>query len=354
MTRNFSIFCVLVIATGLRSQTLTVNNNAFIAGDVVVKQQVEYKDPLAFGHGILWDFSALSPINTEYKVKYFYPDSTDLTLYCGQEPTARFYYRLRNDSLFATGFENSTSIMKYSKPELKLKFPMNYGDTLYSVFEGNGQYGRRVPMYVKGFTRVKYDADGTLFLPDFPNGVPAFRTHTLRYYTQATRNKIKMKIDTYSWYVAGTRYPVFESVKTSVITVTTFDNGSEQQKDTAIFQTSFYYPPNEQTGTGSGNGQNTDGQNQVLTGINAVFTEATYLPNPVYDNLYINYKLTRDATVWFSVHSNGGIPLCQTSPQHRQAGYNEAIVPMNSLIHGTYAVYVHVDDMVMMVNIIKN
>lgn len=89
------------------------------------------------------------------------------------------------------------------------------------------------------------------------------------------------------------------------------------------------------------------------TGAAAVFTQARWLPNPVADNLYINYRLTRDAAIWFSVHSNAGIALCQTPPSNKQAGYNQTIIPMGHLITGTYTVYVHVDDMVLLQTVVK-
>jgi len=351
MTQKLLIFLLATLSLPIYSQNfrITAENNAFTAGDLVVKQQVEYKDAGTYGLGKTWDFSFLQPINEEYEVNYFYPDSTDFSLICGQEPDARYYFRLRNDSLFSVGFENNTSIMRYETPELKLKFPLSFGDTLRSNFVGRGQYGRRVPMYVKGYTSVIYDADGTLKIPDFPDGVPTYRTHTLRYYTQATRDSLQMKIDTYSWYVLGTRYPVFESIQTNVVRVKTLPNGTQQANDTTIFQTSFYYPPTQQTNIY--NEQNPD--NQQPTGINAVFTEADWQPNPVVENLYISYKLTRNATVWFTVHSNGSIPLCQTPQQNLQAGYNQTIIPMSMLPTGMYSVYVHVDDMVVMQTIIK-
>jgi hypothetical protein len=293
----------------------------------------------------------LQAINEEYEVNYFYPDSADFSLICGREPDARFYYRQQNDTLFAVGFENNTSIMDYFLPEARLKFPLNFGDTLRSNFAGAGQYGRRVSMNVSGSTTAIYDADGTLKIPDFPDGVPALRTHTQRYYSNASMDTLQMKIDTWSWYVSGTRYPVFESVQTSVIKFEKLYNGDSIPHDTVIFQTSFYYPPTQQTNIYN---DTQNAENPILTGINAVFTEADWQPNPVIENLFISYKLTRAATVWFSVHSNGSIPLCQTPQQYLQAGYNQTIIPMSSLPIGTYTVFVHVDDMVIMQTIIKN
>lgn len=105
--------------------------------------------------------------------------------------------------------------------------------------------------------------------------------------------------------------------------------------------------------SGSGGSQNGGSGNPSQNPANDVFTQASYLPNPVIDNLYVDYTLTRDAVIWFSVHSNGGIPLCQTPAEHRTEGVNQTIIPMSGLITGTYIVYIHVDDMVLMQTVIK-
>ena len=157
-------------------------------------------------------------------------------------------------------------------------------------------------------TRVEADAEGELLLPDFETVKRALRVHTLRYYTQTGRDSIEMQLDTYAWYAEGVRYPVFESIKTNLIKKAR--KQGEQGKDTTVFTTSFYYPPELQTSQVQTDPlpENTE----TLQGAEAVFTEATMLPNPVISNLYINYKLTRNATVWFSVHNNAGVPVRQT------------------------------------------
>ncbi|MDR1592652.1 MAG: hypothetical protein LBS16_07225 [Prevotellaceae bacterium] len=344
------LFCAMLWSMSVNGQylRLTASENAFRAGDMLVKTQVEYRDAGASGLGIIWDFTFLQPINEMYDVNYFHTDSADLTLFCGREPDARYYYQQSGDTIKAIGFENNTAYMHYFKPEIRLKFPLRFGDTLYSAFAGSGQYGLRVPMLVEGYTRVHYDADGTLKIPDYPDGVPALRVHTQNRYTQASMDSLQMKIDTWSWYVQGTRYPVFESVQTSIIYFKMLYNGDSIPNDTTNFQTSFYYPPSQQVNIFDdtfGGGQS--------TGIHAVFTDADWQPNPVIDNLQITYRLTRNAMVWFTVHANGGIPLCQTSPSYQQAGNNETVISMSHLMTGSYTVYVHVDDMVLMQTIIK-
>jgi len=239
--------------------------------------------------------------------------------------------------------------MEYLKPELKLRYPFAYGDTLFSYFEGKGQYSHRIDLKVKGYTRVEADAAGELLLPDFESVKKTLRVHTMRHYTQTGRDSIEMTLDNYAWYAEGIRYPVFESIKTNLIKKAR--KQGEQGKDTTIFTTSFYYPPELQISQ-----IQTDPipeSQDTLQGAEAIFTEATMLPNPVVSNLYINYKLTRSAQIWFTVHNNAGIPMTQTTPQMKPVGYNYTIINMSNLITGTYTVFVHVDDMVLQRVIIK-
>lgn len=339
-----------------QSHRLTVDRNAYRPADRIVKQQVEYKDPGASGKEISWDFRLVQPINEDYQLDYFIPDSTHMDTLCGKEHNTRYYYSQKRDSLWAIGFENSTTLMEYLKPELKLRFPFGYGDNLRSNFEGTGQYSHRLDLKVKGYTRVEADAEGELLLPDFETVKRALRVHTLRYYTQTGRDSIVMQLDTYAWYADGVRYPVFESITTKLIKKahnppSPLGEETGGEVDTTVFTTSFYYPPELQTSQ-----VQTDPIPEIaetLHGAEAVFTEATMQPNPVVSNLYINYKLTRSANIWFSVHNNAGIPVHQTKPQARPVGNNYITINMSNIMTGTYTIYVHVDDMVIQMNVIK-
>jgi len=335
------------------SHTLTTSRNAYRAADQLVKQQVEYKDPGSNGRNLTWDFRMVQPINEEYKLDYFIPDSTNMNRLCGMEHNTRYYYLQQHDSLQAVGYENSTTYMEYIKPELRMHFPFVYGDTLFSNFEGVGEYSHRLPLAVKGYTRVKADAEGELLLPKSETVKKAVRVRTLRHYTETGKDSVEMTLDTYSWYAAGIRYPVFESIKTAIS-----KKGDKQDEhgvsmtDTTVFTTSFYYPPEKQTSQIETEPIPLDSL-MAEQGAAAVFTEAQLLPNPVVDNLYINFKLTRAAKVWFTVHNNSGIALCTTSPENLLEGYHNSTVPMTGMITGVYSLYVHVDDMVMRVNVVK-
>jgi len=353
---TLSLFTIPLMVISLQAQNLhklSTERNTYRAADQLVKQQVEYKDPGSSGKNLTWDFRFLQPINEEYALNYFIPDSTNMSRLCGQEHNTRYYFLQQKDSLQAVGYENSTTYMEYPTPELRMHFPFAYGDTLFSYFVGKGQYCHRLNLAVKGYTRVEADAEGELLLPKSETVKKAMRVRTLRHYTETGKDSMEMTLDTYSWYAAGIRYPVFESIKTTLSKKgDKKDEKGESMNDTTVFRTSFYYPPEKQT-------------SQVETapipeeaktadfGAAAVFTEAELMPNPVIDNLYIKYKLVRSAKVWFTLHNSIGIPQRNTSPQQLGQGEHSSTVPMGGLLTGVYSLYVHVDDMVMRLSVVK-
>ena len=350
-TLLFSYVCLFSQAQ--TSQIIINERNAFRAADQLVKQQIVFKDPGSSGKSLKWDFSLVQPVNEEYSLNYFIPDSTQMTLFCGLEHNTRYYFRQQKDSLQAVGYENSTTYMEYPTPELRMRFPFAYGDTLFSYFVGKGQYCHRLELAVKGYTRVEADAEGELLLPKSETVKKAMRVRTLRHYTETGKDSVEMTLDTYSWYAAGIRYPVFESIKTTLSKKgDKKDEKGESMKDTTVFKTSFYYPPEKQTSQVETAPIPEEAKTADL-GASAVFTEAQLMPNPVIDNLYIKYKLVRSAKVWFTVHNNIGIPQRNTSPQQLGEGEHSTTVGMGGLIPGVYSLFVHVDDMVMRLNVVK-
>jgi len=353
ITLSLLLCCTCLFAEAQSSHTLTLKRNVYRAADEIVKQQVEFKDPGSSGKNLNWDFRLVQPINEEYTLRYFIPDSTYMNRLCGLEHNTRYYFSQQKDSLIATGYENSTTFMEYVQPELRMHFPFMYGDTLFSRFEGQGQYCHRLKLAIKGYTRVEADAEGELLLPESETVQKALRVRTLRHYTQTGKDSVEMTLDTYSWYATGIRYPVFESIKTTLSKKgDKKDEKGESMNDTTVFSTSFYYPPEKQISQVETEPVPLDSLNADL-GAAAVFTEAALLPNPVVDNLFINFKLTRPTNIWFTVHNNIGIPLCTTSPQSMEEGIHSSKVDMSKLITGVYSLFVHVDDMVMKLNVVK-
>lgn len=93
----------------------------------------------------------------------------------------------------------------------------------------------------------------------------------------------------------------------------------------------------------------------ILSGnsINDIFAEIACRPNPVEDNLYISYRLTRKATFRLVLYDNAGSIVYQTSPIDNNIGKHQTVLDMSKLVPGTYLLYIYVDDMVLSKVIIK-
>jgi len=325
-----------------KTHSITSQRNYFRSGDNLTKQQVEYKDPGPSGKQIEWDFSMLNPINEKYKLNYYSTSEDDTTHIVGMEHSTRYRYELKNDTLFMTGYENRTTQMSFDKPEAQLRYPFRYGDSLRTTFSGTGLYCQKVDLTAKGETSVTVDATGFIITPakDTLNNV--LRVKRLRCYSETGVDSVRMQLETYSWYARGYRYPVFETVKSIVL-----------RGDSTIesFTTAFYYPIDDLQNLAPDPAN--AATNPEEAGISFVFTEAQLMPNPVVDDLEIKYKLTRSARVWFTVHNNTGIPLCQTNPKNMDEGYQSTTIHMSNLTTGVYSLYVHVDDKVMQLNVVK-
>ena len=304
---------------------------------------MEYKDPGPSGKKITWDFSMLNTINDKYKLFYFLKIKGDTTRVVGREHETTYRYQLKNDTLWLTDYENRLTRMTFNQAEAQLRFPFRYGDSLRSTFDGKGLYCQKVDLKAKGTTTVTVDATGLLITPTNDTLKNVLRVKRLRDYNEIGVDSVRMQLTSYSWYMPGIRYPVFETIKSVILRG---DSVSEN------FGTSFYSPINDLKSLAPDPANETIKPDNLAI-INFVFTEVQLMPNPVQDNLYINYKLTRPAKVWFTVHNNVGIPLCQTTPENHQEGFNSSNILMSTLITGVYSLYVHVDEMVMRLNVVK-
>ena len=150
MKHSLLFFLCLWRMIDLYSQcSLTSELNKFRVNDTIVKQQIEYKAPGRSGKDVLWDFGKLSPINKKYTLIYSARKGVD-SMIVGREHHTRYYYDWQKDSVWLWGFENSTTQIENSKPELLLQLPMHYGDKVQGYYQGEGKYCGR-------FTSLRWD-----------------------------------------------------------------------------------------------------------------------------------------------------------------------------------------------------
>lgn len=241
--RNTSLIVILLLcalgACPLSGQVLTRSLNSPRSGDVLNKRVIQYISPCATGHDAVWDFSDASELDEE--VREAYTGSLD-SLLTGVTQYGAYGYRLLGDSLMCTGYAAPNLQVEYLRPQLSVRYPVAYGDSIASLHYGEGMYSHKLYMAVYGDSWCKADGEGVIVLP----GGDTLR-HVLRVHEHAQLGQrlspscrilslgdsticssdtilfrlrtdtVTWAMDSYRWYAAGYRYPVFETIETDII-----------------------------------------------------------------------------------------------------------------------------------------
>ena len=256
----FALFLVMMLPTYLSSQS-SLEREAILprTNDTIVKQRVEYRSPGRTGKNVLWNFSKLKILDEHYTVEYGQEGDSLV----GTEHDTRYYYGTKKDSLLFHGYEKSTVWMKYVRPEVLLRYPMKYNDSIHSYFQGLGKYCNDLSISIIGKSDVSIDAFGMMILPNEDTLKHVLRSHSIKLITEGSEelnlkqfkksltapllttdsiesrlqcDSVVMRVETFKWYELGYRYPIFET-----ILGTTLKKGVSKD----FFYISFYYPPQE-------------------------------------------------------------------------------------------------------------
>ncbi len=263
MKKALFVAIQLSIALYAFSQShLTSSLNMFRAGDVISKQQVEYKDPGRSGENVLWDFSQLETVNPQYQLRYVVPVLSDSgyvmgknvipivsvpkadSLLIGKEHDTSYFYCLRNDTLFCLGHENTVVSLWYDCPLLMSVYSSAFHEQITLPFRGEGLYSMQVPIRTQGTMTIEPDATGMILLPSGDTLKHISRVKSLQKIVQLDKVEDDsaslaqlIEMETYRWYAKGYRYPVFETICSY--------NSSDELGRVVNFTTAFFYPPEE-------------------------------------------------------------------------------------------------------------
>jgi len=239
---------------------LNASHNHFRAGDVLIKQQVEFVVPGKAGTDRLWNFSKLKTINDEYMLEYALPplegdsvyimgdrrykkdDVKDNELIVGKEHNTMYYYHQTADSLLQMGHENPSVILDYTSPLSILPFPLDYGQSISSGYQSKGLYSGTVDIATRGTVTVTADAYGKMLLPSGDTLDLVLRLKTLQTIFDVPKEGDNMveaenagkQLEIYRWYSKGYRYPVFETIRDLNLA-----------DSSVIFSTAFFFPPQD-------------------------------------------------------------------------------------------------------------
>ena len=341
------------------------------AGEEIIKQQVEYKNPGRQGENVLWDFGQLKSINDGYTLSYSEPVPLNDSIYIlgldtipvenlagdkllvGTEHYTMYYYYLGKNRMWVMGHENPVTLLKYTQPLIAAVYPMQYGDSCRRGYQAEGWYSSTVPFTTGGEAQIKADAYGMMILPSGDTLRNVLRTHTGQSIHQvfikndSSKVEYNSSIETYKWFSKGYRYPIFETVRTFII---------EDSKKTVNFETAFFYPPQEHyyleddsenrallvgvdgiNPNGNGNGKNKYNPLEE--------TKYNVFPNPVSTALNIELFLPVEAKIKLQVRSvtNKSVYINE-NPGKFAAGTHRFQLNVSHLPPGYYLVNIWADN----------
>lgn len=274
--------------------TLSRECNAMRPGDAFDMIAIPVINPGVRGTGQTWHIPTDIDGN-DHSRKYLMKGDT---LVCLEYPEY-LTYDITGDTLLLTSVENREMRIDYDRAPPVLRLPMAYGDSVFSPTYGRGLYGKRIYIGHRGTAYTVADGTGILAC-----GTDTLR-HVLRVHSHHEYRRV-MSPDTtqvavwmasddlindslpvfteerYSWYRAGSRYPVMESVTTS-----TSIEGSNLPLSS---ETLLYLPELQRTDLGE------DPENRALLARIALTDGNTPSEGEYYDTP-VNFPATVDAVI---------------------------------------------------------
>ncbi len=174
---------------------------------------VEYPAALSQNEQGEWDFSTLPPAGATPVVSTMETAPEKLTI---TEGDSRFYFDIRTDGNYFTGWEDSekTVVMQQGynqKPHLLIP-----GSSYTVPYEATGKYtGSGINTAITGAYSTEVLGTGALLLPDGRRFCAATLVKTVDRYHETSCNTTEVRVNKHLWYVPYYPLPVFVSVETA-------------------------------------------------------------------------------------------------------------------------------------------
>lgn len=172
----FSFTCI----QGQISQKYNAPRN----GDILIKQEVMYKDPGRSGENVIWDFGKLTPVNDKYTVTYSAPELISNSFYVmgedtlpahevnpdnliiGTEKEMDYYYQIKDGLLVLSGSEDLNSKFVYTPAMPMLSYRPAGMQDITQPYTSKVKYYRAGNTSFKGEIHLETDASGIMILPN--------------------------------------------------------------------------------------------------------------------------------------------------------------------------------------------
>lgn len=333
--------CVLLLClfthTAGAQNTVSLEYNGIRSNDVVYKQQLGYVEPGDAGRDMFWDFRDVDVLCESYRIEYF-KDTAGVIR--GIEPYSMDRYMFSADTLFQTGYETPILKIVYSRPLMKMKYPLPYGVHAVSGYEGRGLYCNRNAVDVRGNVRIEADATGRMAVSDRDTLDNVLRVHTIRTSSvgiekdtivRDTTDRQLEIYDIYQWFVRGWRYPVFETHEISYY------------HDSALMTTdriSFRYLPEMQKSLNDS--INLSELDKDASGKEGSRENVISYDIEVRDgSISISYNLRTDMRILAIVSDMSGVVYRQAAFPGYTGGDNMMTIDCGGLRRGEYVLYIN-------------
>lgn len=289
----------------------------------------KYMEPGNAGRNVTWDFRDLEigngfvgNINQTLNTKCYGTFSESNVVL--EEFGSMFAFRSTAKSLEQVGFMTSTgsTIIKYNKPFVKMRYPFTYKNSFSGEFEGDYIVNDKHIGTEYGVYSVVADAKGTLLLPANRQLNNVLRVKEIKNYDLAIgSSKSTVEIVTYRWYIESHRFPVLVLIKCTYFA----SNGTASNSTLAAYNSQVIQKPATPP-------SNNDAAIEI--------SQMNVFPNPFKDELNIKFMLNDDSNVNLAIYDITGRVVKELYNGRHSAG--EAKFTFSSKEHkmgsGTYIV----------------
>lgn len=340
-----NLLCVLLPLFGITTEAqnvLGVETSLMRDSDEISMQRVTPLPVGDEGMDVLWDFTMAVDMDEPHAVT-FRKDTLGRHVVIEDDGVKR--YRLSSDGLLRlVETEDRHTVMHYARPRSVMRYPLQYGDTLSSVFAGNGRYSGDHLLKVCGQTDICADAYGSLVMSE-GDTLNALRVRSLTVTSMymaldsigdiGSAAHVKQEIeDSYDWYVRGYRYPLYRTVQR-----TSYSDMIPVATDIR----SYRLLPENFTVSGDTRNDSILAKDSLDRQREETRDILRYEVSVSGGSVSITYTLSRDAQITALLTDISGI-IYRKDIRHGVAGQPASIsLDCSRLRSGTYTLYINVD-----------
>lgn len=219
MLKSFMSSLLLMICMSCSSEETKLLYDQFrYISDIDRRYRIDYFKPGVGGKDVIWDMTDFFTYGHEESINYDVDNVTGVIIAEYVDHIEK--YRQTSDSLLLLEKESPQQRTVYTNPLLLMTYPIQYGDSISSTYEGKGIYCGKYSYVENGRSMTKCDAIGTIILPEEDSLQNVLRTYTLNVYNIRMCNGTTISDSTQSrqvieeqhkWFAKDLRYPIVES-----------------------------------------------------------------------------------------------------------------------------------------------